>query len=109
MNNLSFLRGVKREKKILLKLFFTTQYLNYKEMPDFVRLAKIYEADAVHFTFLFYKPGTFESGETFANHKIHVEKSAYFRELNEITKCSIFNDPIVNMRKIRGMISLEKS
>ena len=99
MRNLSFISGLKKENKInQLRLDFVVQQLNYKEMPDFVEIAKKFNADGAYFS-LIADWGTFTK-EEYDFSCIWKKDHPEFEEFLEVLRNPILNNPIVDMGNV---------
>ena len=94
IKNLQHLGKLKDQDDFTLDLRFVMQAANYKEIPDFVRLAKSVNADKVSFTRL-WNWGTFPdfTKENIFN-KNHPKHEDYLRVMQD----PVLNDPIVKIR-----------
>ncbi len=99
MENLSFLSGLTKQKLIgKLRLDFVVQQANYKEMPEFIRIAQSFGAHKAYFS-LIADWGTFTKEEYEFNciwKKDHPE----FKEFLEVLNDPIIDDPIVDLGNV---------
>lgn len=94
MKNLENLSKVKKEGKVRkVNLLFVVQKLNYKEMPEFVRIAKRLEFDYVDFSVI-QNWGTYKKDE-FKEISMLDENGKPKKELMEVLKDPIFKDKII--------------
>lgn len=100
LKNFEFLNELRRDGLIkYLKMDFVVQQKNYREMPDFIRLAKRFgHVDSVGFA-LITNWGTYPPAE-FKHHAIwrpdHPELSEFLQVLTD----PMFDDPIVDLKNL---------
>lgn len=100
--NLKFISSIKKKSKLYVGLNFVVQKTNFKEMPEFVHMAKKFDLDGVTFTQLMDR-NTFQSGE-FRDRAIHHPEHPRFNELKEIMKSPILRDPIVSFANLSHLL-----
>ena len=91
MKNLKYISELKKQGKIdTLMLNFVVHLMNYKEMADFVKLAKKFDAMAYFST---YTPWhTTEYDKQYDNVAVFEPKNKYYKDFVKILKNSVFND-----------------
>lgn len=97
--NLEFLGKMRKENTIKYLIFaFVVQKKNYKEMADFVAMAKKYNVDQIIFNAL----ADWKSWEhdEFCKNAVCNPNHSEYHEFLEILKNPIFEDPIVNLGNI---------
>jgi MoaA/NifB/PqqE/SkfB family radical SAM enzyme len=102
IKNLKFVSSIKKRGKIYVGLNFVVQKQNFKEMPDFVIMAKKYKFDGVTFTQLIDR-NTYQSKD-FEDMAIHHPEHPRFNELKEIMKSPILRDPIVSFANLSHLL-----
>ena len=89
-----------REGKIRKYIFnFVIQRDNFREMPDFVRLAKTLGVDSINFQHM-NNFGNLKKKQ-FLGKRLIVNNEYFDHELWEILQDPIFQDPIVDLRIIK--------
>ena len=95
MKNLEFIGKLRVEGRIDNLIFVcVVQKLNYREIPDFVRMAKRFHADKAEF-WQIRNWGTY-SIEEFLDHAVAYSNHPEYPALMDILKDPIMNDPIVS-------------
>lgn len=102
LDNLGFLKELKKKYNFEIKLNFVVQKSNYLEMPEFVTLAKKYDCDRIAFSKIL-NLGTYIS-EEYKNSAVHRPDNPEFSQLKTIINSSILKDPIVNLRNLSNLI-----
>jgi tetratricopeptide (TPR) repeat protein/sulfatase maturation enzyme AslB (radical SAM superfamily) len=102
LSNLAFLDGLRRNEgeKFIWCLEFVVSARNFREMPDFVRLAKRYGADQVLFTAFF---NWHYTAEEFARINVADPCHPWHGEFLEILRAPEINDPMV---AVSGLLHL---
>lgn len=91
--NMQFLSGVRASGEIeVLRFNFCVQKRNFREMVDFVRMCKEWNADFVEFSII--RVGG-ELTDEIKEHAVHLEGHPLRGELMEILKNPVFNEPYV--------------
>lgn len=99
MENLSFISELRRGDLINeLRLDFVVQQLNYKEMPEFINIAKSIGADGAYFS-LISDWGTF-SKEEYNHHCVWKKDHPEFQDFIDVLKDPVFDDPIVDLGNV---------
>lgn len=101
LNNLGFLKKLKKKNNIKVELNFVVQKSNYREMPGFVKLAKKFDCDEVAFTKIINR-GTYNS-EDYNGAAVHETDNPEFLELKKILMSPILEDPIVDLRNLSNL------
>lgn len=100
LRNLEFASKLRQEGKLsYLQISFVVQRLNYREMPEFVNLAKCLKADKAFFTQIV-NWGTY-SEEEFKDISMIGKDGFPLPELEEILKLPIMKEQIVDLGTIR--------
>ena len=81
-----------------LRLDFVVQQLNYKEMPEFINIAKSIKADGAYFS-LISDWGTF-SKEEYNHHCVWKKDHPEFQDFIDVLKDPVFDDPIVDLGNV---------
>jgi MoaA/NifB/PqqE/SkfB family radical SAM enzyme len=102
LKNLKFLQGIKKEYGFKLGMNFVVQEQNFKEMPEFVKLAEKYRGDEVVFTQLMDRK-TYSTGE-YSSLAVHKPGHPRYESLREIMKNRVFRNPIVSFNNISNLI-----
>jgi len=102
LKNLEFLKELKKEKPFKLWLHFVVQKANYREMSDFLRLAKKYNADRVLFGKLF-NLGTYEA-EDYRDAAVHEPANPEFSRFKELLKDPVLKDPIIRFQNLSNFV-----
>jgi len=99
MKNLEFIseKRVSGEFKHL-RLDFVVQQRNYKEMPEFIRIAKKFKADKCYFS-LVSDWGTW-SVEEYNHHAIWKTDHPEFEDFLKVMRNPIFDDPIIDLGNV---------
>lgn len=100
LNNFQFMNELRRDGFIkYLKMDFVVQHANYKEMPDFIRLAKSFgHVDSVGFA-LITNWGTYPP-EEFRRHAIWRSDHPELEDFLAVLRNPIFDDPIVDLKNL---------
>lgn len=108
MRNLAFLDGLRTSgrDRFRLDLFFVVSKPNFREMPDFVRLAKRFNADMVLFTMLKWTDGL--TREELKEWSVFYPDHPLYPEFLEVLQSPELADPIVssNFADLTGGTSL---
>ncbi len=102
LENLGFLKELKRKNNIKVILHFVVQKQNYREMPGFVRLAKTYDCDRVNFGKIF-NLGTYNSND-FHDAAIHDPGHPEFPGFKKILADPLLKDPMVKMKNLANLM-----
>ncbi len=99
MKNLEFLGKLRTEGRFnRLVLVCVVQKLNYREIPDFVRMAKRFHADKAEFWQL-RNWGTYPIAE-FLDHAVSYSSHPEYPALLEILRDPVLDDPIVSLNDL---------
>ncbi|NHQ85781.1 radical SAM protein [Iodobacter sp. HSC-16F04] len=102
LNNLEFIAGLKRERKLLyLKIHMVVQENNYHEMPDFVALGRRLSADEVYFSYLS-DWGTFSVTEL-EMRQVHLPTHARYHSFLKVLKHPYLREPCVNLGNLNDI------
>jgi len=100
LENLKMLGKLHREGKIRKYIFnFVIQRDNFREMPDFVRLAKTLGVDSINFQHM-NNFGNLKKKQ-FLEKRLIINNEYFDHELWKILQDPIFQDPIVDLRIIK--------
>ena len=103
INNFEYLSELRKNNKVkYIELIFVVQNSNYREMIDFIKMAKKYNFDKVGFSQIS-NWGTFTDKE-FKKVSMLKKDGKPKRELKKILKNKIFKDPMVNYTNITKFI-----
>ena len=100
--NLEFLKELKKKNPFKVKLNFVVQKVNYKEMPDFIMLAKKYDCDMVAFAKIL-NTGTFNTRE-YIRAAVHEPANRAHKKFKKLLNQPIFKDPIVLLRNLANLV-----
>lgn len=102
LENLAFLKEVKKTNPLRVKLNFVVQEANYREMPEFIKLAKRFDCDRVAFAKIFnldtYQPGEYQKAA------VHEPNHPQFKAFTRLINQPIFKDPIVRLRNLAHLV-----
>ncbi|MDH4137092.1 MAG: hypothetical protein OEW09_10315, partial [Anaerolineae bacterium] len=90
-----------------VKISMVVQENNFTEMPDFVRLGKRFNFDAVFFSQLV-NWGTY-SDEEFNNRAIHLPAHPRHSEFVDLLRSEIFNEPTVHLGNLTHLKAINKN
>lgn len=102
LQNLEFVKELKKQHGIRIKFNFVVQKSNYREMPEFVTLAKRFASDIVAFSKIL-NLGTYSS-EEYHEIAIHHPDHPDFTNLKRIINQPIFKDTIVHLRNLSHLL-----
>jgi len=102
LKNLEFISGIKETNQIRVKLNFVVQKENYREMKDFVVMAKKFNFNRVAFNKLF--KFSIHEIEKFNKAAIHSIEHPEHEVFKEMLKDPIFKDPIVDFRNLSNFL-----
>lgn len=101
LKNLEFLKELKKKNNLTVKLKFVVQKLNYREMPEFVKLAKKFNCDRVAFSKIF-NLGTYNS-KNYNEAAVHEPVNPEFLEFKKILMDPMMKNPIVRLRNLSNL------
>jgi len=101
LENLKFLKELKR-KNFRVKLNFVVQKLNYREMLEFVKLAKKFNCDLIAFTKNFNLGNVTSEGYNEA--AVHEPRHPEFLEFKKILMNPLLKDPIVKLKNLSNLL-----
>ena len=102
LKNLEFLKELKKNHPFDLIFHFVVQKANYREMPDFLKLAKTYNADHVNFGKLF-NLGTYTKKE-YLEAAVHEPGNPEFSRFKEVLNDPALKDTIVWFTNLSGLV-----
>jgi LPS sulfotransferase NodH len=103
LRNLRFLGSLRRRGKIdFFEISFVVQANNFREMPDFVRLAQRVECSSVLFMKLIHWPGTFSAAEL-ARRAVHEPEHPRHREFLQVLQEPILGAPGVDLSNLSDL------
>ena len=99
LDNLEFISRLRADGQLdCLEISFVVQKLNFREIPDFIRLGKAFGVDIISFAHIS-DWGTY-SPESFAQQCVHHPSHPEHQDYLEILKDPILQDPIVFLGNI---------
>ena len=98
LDNLDWIAS-KRKDFSAFFLFFVVQSKNFREMPDFARMAKGVQATATFWPI--YDWGSFSKQDAFAKANISEEKHPQFKELQAILEHPALHEEHVNLNELK--------
>ncbi|ATQ68703.1 MULTISPECIES: radical SAM protein [Methylosinus] len=103
LQNLAFIKGLRDSGEIEILYFsMVVQRLNFREMPDFVRLAQRFSADWASFNMI-WNWGTFTPGE-FAREYVGAASHPDFEELRDVLRDPLLQPPYAQLGSVPGHI-----
>ena len=98
-NNLYFLSNLRKENMINeFIISFVVNAINFREMPEFVRLGKDLLCDQVYFSHIV---DWGSLGNKYNEMAVHLPENKYHKELIGVLTDTVFDDPVVELGSIK--------